>query len=261
MAEAARRRVGTLGVVSIVALAVVLGLVLVLVAGVLIGIVVAVLLGAVGALGWMAWVGASFAAARERVVSGLGRPAGDDEMPRMRNALEGVAILTGVAVPDLRVLERDCANALVACGQESSTVVVTSGLMQGCGAVEAEALAAWLLGTVRDGSAQCATLGAALPPVLARLAALDAGSLARLLGAQRAVVADAAAVSITRYPPGLVAALQRMGRIGTTVPGIDAATAALWLAPAVGVSEGVDEQLDATVNQPLDYRVAVLSEL
>ena len=42
---------------------------------------------------------------------------------------------------------------------------------------------------------------------------------------------------------------------------VPVSTAALWIAPAVGAPEGVEESIDRTVNQPIEYRVAVLSEL
>jgi hypothetical protein len=150
---------------------------------------------------------------------------------------------------------------MVAADGGASTVVVTSGLLDGARTVEMEVLAAELLCRVRDGSARFGTVAAGLPGAMRAAAGLGPVAVAATLGEQRAARTDADAVSVTRYPPALIAALERMEERGTRVEGVDPATAALWIAPAVDATAGVDPAVDRTANQPLDYRIAVLREL
>lgn len=255
------RRAVASGVVFSVAIAVILAVLLTGIFSALVGLLVAVVVIVGGSSAWVGYVQRSFARAASTVVEDLGRPVRPNEQPVMHNALEGVAILTGVRVPELKVLDSESANAMVASDGEHSTVVVTSGLLQRCRPVEAEVIAAELLCRVRDDSARYCTLAAGLPAVLRRACGVDETALVGLLGDQRAVHADADAVSITRYPPGLVSVLEWMIDAGTRVDGVAPATAALWIAPAVGADEGVATSLDRTVNQPLEYRMSVMREL
>ena len=259
--EGAKRRALAVGLTATAVVGVLVAVLLLVTVGAVLAAIGTVVVLLAGAVGWSLWVGSGFANAESEVCSRLGVEVGPDELPTLHNALEGVAILTGVQVPRVRLIDDDAANAMVACGEGTSTVVVTSGLLRGAGAVEAEALAASLLCRVRDGSARCATLAAGLPGPLVAAAGLGPEELATSLGEQRAVRADAEAVSVTRYPPGLIAALERMSRQGTRPTDVPVSTAALLIAPAVGAPEGVDESIDRTVNQPIEYRVAVLSEL
>lgn len=259
-AEAAMRRTMVVGAVASIVVGILLGIASAVATGVLVGLLVAVAVMVVASSAWVTHVQRNFAGVVSRVVEGLGREAGPDEQPAMLNALEGVAILTGVAVPGLRVLDSQAANAMVASDGERSVVVVTSGLLREFRPVESEAIAAELLCRVRDGSARYCTLAVGLPALLRRVGGFDGTNLAGLLGEQRAVHADAEAVAITRYPPGLICVFERMIDAGTRVDGVDPATAPLWIAPAVGAEGGVAESLDRTVNQPLEYRMAVMLE-
>lgn len=260
-ADTAMRRALVVGAVGSAVVGLLVMALLAVVANVLAGLLVGVAVMVGGAAAWVAYVQKGFANVVAAVVGDLGHPVSDDQQPALSNALDGVAILTGVRSPQLRVLELDPANAMVASDGEESTVVVTTGLIEGCRTVELEVVAAELLCRVRDGSARYGTLAAGLTPILRRAAGIDEESVADLLGEQRAVHADADAVAVTRYPPGLVAAFERMAVAGTRVHGARAATAPLWIAPAVGIAEGVNDAVDRTVNQPLDYRIAVLREL
>lgn len=250
--EQAHRRALLVGIVAAVLVAV-----LVAVIGLpLVGLLVLV----VGIAGWVLFVRSGFERAHEHVVGPLGTPVSAGDRESFRNALEGVAILTGVRAPRLRLIDTTSANAMVAADRDAATVVVTAGLLEGGRTVEYEVLAAELLCRVRDGSARFGTVAAGLPAALRWAGGLSAARVAETLGDQRASRGDVDAVAITRYPPGLIAAFEAMTGRGTDVSAA-AATAPLWIAPAVGTSHGVDPAVDRTANQPLDYRIAVLREL
>lgn len=253
LADVAQRRALVIGTVS----AVVIGVLLAVLVHLIVGIVALVVLAA----GWVLWVQNAFADAEDRVLSPLGAavPAGD--LPGLRNALEGVALLTGVGEPALRLVESSSANAMATASPDGGTVVVTSGLLQGGSAVEAEVLAAELLCRLRNGSARYATLVAGLPALVRLAAGLSDASLATAFGEQWALRTDFEAVNVTRYPPGLIAALERMDAQGTELDDVPLSTAALWIAPALGTEQGVNQSVDRVVNQPIDYRIAALREL
>lgn len=251
--EAAQRRALAVGAVA----AAVVGVLLAVLVSVILGALALVLLGA----GWVLFVQSAFAGAQDRVVSGIGREVGRDELPGFRNALEGVALLTGVAEPAIRLVDSPAANAMAAAGTDDSTVVVTSGILEHGSPVESEVLAAELLCRVRDGSARYATLVSGLPPAVRLAAGLTEASLASAFGDQWALRGDFDAVSVTRYPPGLISAFEKMQDRGTEVAGAPPSTAAMWIAPAVGREAGVAEAVDRVANQPISYRIDALREL
>jgi heat shock protein HtpX len=251
---AALRRSLTVGAVT----AIVAGVVLVVALSPVIGVVALVVLSAA----WVLLVTSAFSSAPARALGALGgSPVGGDAVPRLANALEGAALLTGVERPAVRLIDSAAANAAVVAGADGATVVATRGLIEDARPVELEVLAAELLCRVRDGSAAYAALAAGMPGWLAGIAGLSPGSVAGVLGEQRSMLADLDAISVTRYPPGLVAALERMVARGTVVAGAAPSTAALWVAPASDAGRGLDPAVDRSVNQPLELRIAVLREL
>jgi heat shock protein HtpX len=242
--------------------------------GVLPGMVVAVVLAllagpVVGLIGLLvvagAWALVVVLRARGsygRVLAGTGaRPLERGERPRWENVVDGMGVTSGVSDPELWILDRPEANALAVADRDHTAVVATTGLIDGLGPVELEAVAANLLGRVKDGSARYGTVTTGLlGPFLGRME--PAGRLvADGLGDQRSVRSDLTAVGMTRFPPGLAAAWLRLDELGTAVPGVDPATAHLWVAPVVGGDAGVDPAVAETAQQPLSYRIALLQEL
>jgi heat shock protein HtpX len=254
VAAAVARRAYGVGVLVAVVVATVVGLVL----SWWVGLLVAVVAGGL----WVLWVRTLLGSALQRVVVAAGAEAVDDEMaPLLHNAMDGVSVLAGVPSPSLHRRHDAAANALCAADAHGAAVVVTTGLLDGLRPTELEVVAAELLCRVRDGSALVGTLAAGLPGWLCRLCGLSPRALAAVMGDQRATRADLEAVSLTRYPPALISVLDRMAVAGTTIAGADPASAPLWLGPAVGRDQGVDPVLEATANQPLAHRIAVLREL
>jgi heat shock protein HtpX len=208
--------------------------------------------------GWALLVSARVKGARDRVVAPLGaRALVPGSQPRVENLLEGLCVTGGVGQPEVLLIDSDAMNGLVAADREGTTLVLTRGLVEGLGRIELEGAVANLLGRQRDGSARYATLVTALFGSSGRGARL----LVSGLGEQRAVRSDLAAVDMTRYPPGLIAALARMESVGTVVRGAPERSIPLWLAPPVAGSDALDANLAATTMQPLTLRIAVLEEL
>jgi len=253
------RRVVAVGVLKGVLVAVVLAVVG-LVADVDLLPVVGVVLGVVVAVGWALFVRSAVARSVGTVLDGVGavrlEPASS---PRLANVVEGLCVASGVAEPELWTVAAPTANAMALDAGDRTALVVTEGLVAHLGLVELEGAVANLLGRVKDGSARLATTAVAVRRLpLSSVYAPDR-LVAEGLGEQYAVRSDIEAVRITRYPPGLRAALERAASAGTAVPDGAPDLAHLWLAPVAPADDAPASV--QTAAQPLDLRIAVLDEL
>jgi len=226
----------------------------------LLGVTAALVLGAV----WVALVRRRINSAADVVFAGLPtRPLRRDEAPRLMNVLDGLCLASGVDDPVVEVLDTDgdpgSLNAAVAVAGGTARLVVTPAVLVDLDRMQLEGLIANLLGRVRDGSGAHTTLVMALfGPGNRSERRLDAS-----IGDQRAVRSDLVAVDLTRYPPGLRAALEAMDARGTAVGVAPERSRPCWIAP-VDANPGSDPDRPTDgdhVPQPLGLRIAVLAEL
>lgn len=175
-----------------------------------------------------------------------GREVDEDAEPRLVNLIDGLCATSGVERPQLRVIETADVN-LVAVGRrpDRAVLVITRGLLDGMERIELEALLANEISQVRSldvahVSTAATTLG--LPSLLADVGGRwragkaireGAGGAGARLGGVAALLAvpfaglsrqrldqelephrdfrtDMSGVRLTRYPPGMVAALERL---------------------------------------------------
>jgi heat shock protein HtpX len=150
-----------------------------------------------------------------------GAPADPLRHARVLNLVEGLSATVGTRPPEVRVRQGTSLNAAVSGRRRrSATLVVTQGLLDELNRIELEAVVAQLLSRIR-----CYDM----LPATVMVATLGIG--ATLLRPPEPVTAiDRAAVSFTRYPPGLVSALEKMEAKGTEVDGATRSTAQLWFA-------------------------------
>jgi heat shock protein HtpX len=98
----------------------------------------------------------------------------------------------------------------------------------------------------------------ALSPVIATI-------MQRTISRRREVLADVSAVELTRYPPGLISALEKLRDDSTVVHAASHATAHLWIeqpaaqTPEEGRLARLNRLFDT--HPPLDERIALLREL
>lgn len=190
--------------------------------------------------------------------------ADEDSEPRLFNIVSGLSLSGGISEPTLMVLADEARNVAVLDGGGRSVVVFTSGILDSVDRIGLEALAASAITRIRDGDASAATAGVAL---FGRLVSGPFGGIAeplvslglrKLLGADRDLLCDQKAVLLTRYPPGLVAALDVMSQGSICPAGATKANDHIWLAAPSG------ELSDSAAMVPhaaLDLRMAVLEEL
>lgn len=219
--------------------------------------------------------------------------------PRLHNLVEGLCIAAGMPKPKVHVVPDDAPNAF-ATGRdpEHGSIAVTTGLLQKMNRVELEGVVAhelshvknrdtlvlvitatlvgiialiadWTLRSFfwgrhggsrdREGAAAFAIIGlifAILMPVVA--AAMQAA-----ISRRRESLADVTAVSLTRYPPGLIAALGKLRDDRTVVRTASRATAALWIESPLQRGAGIAGRWNRLFDShpPLDERIKTLEDL
>lgn len=238
----------------------------------------------IGASTALAVVGVLRARAVRIVLSVCGaRPLGPGEFPRLKSLVDGLGLAHGLPKIDLYVIDDPAANALVADGpHDDASVVVTSGLIDRLDRVELEGVVGQLLGRIKSGEARASTLLAVVAggvPTLADLASrrrdgvrsrwganwLFGPLLRRSLTPSSTTSADLAACRMTRYPPGLIGALETIREVGGVTSAATTGTAHLWIEHPLS-GEGDDSRTGAPrrwfVTHPtLDERISLLREL
>lgn len=197
----------------------------------------------------------------ERVAGQLGaRPVTAEDHPRFASLVEAMSMAVGVAPPRLHVIDEPATNAVVwGSGTRRASIAATTGLLDAVDRIELEAVVAHLLSGVRDGAVEAHTVttalfgplaGGPLRPVLARLTGATDDD-------RRIVLADLDGVRATQYPPGAVAALQRLASGSTFVTRSPAPMQPLWL--AAPVEPAADDPF--AVHPPLADRIDLLREV
>ncbi len=259
-----------------------------------VGVVIAVLVAGGLAVGSY-WKSAEIALRMSRA-----QPASVEEYPRLHNIVEGLCIAGGLPKPDLYIVQDDAPNAF-ATGRDPkhAAVAVTTGLLQKMNRIELEAVIAHELSHVKNYDILVSTLAVTMVGAVALLA--DIGVRSMLFGGRRrdndsggnilfivALVflvlapiiakvmqlavsrrreslADFSAVEMTRYPPGMVSALEKLRDDQTVVASGSRATAHLWIEQPMArkKEEGSFARLNKLfdTHPPLEERIAALREL
>lgn len=230
------------------------------------------------------------------------RPATREEYPRLHNIVEGLCIAAGIPKPAIYVIPEPAPNAF-ATGRdpEHSSIAVTEGLLAALNRVELEGVIAHELSHVKNRDILVGTLVATLVGVVVLLAdwmrraffwgggrrdrdrgggglgiilvvvALVLSILAPLMAQlirfavsrKREYLADASGALLTRYPPGLAAALRKIAASSNQMRVANNATAHLWFSqPSRKPGEGVSrvERLFST-HPPIQERIRILEQM
>jgi heat shock protein HtpX len=231
-------------------------------------------------------------------------PADPAQYRRLYNLVEGLCIASGLPQPRIYIVDDPAPNAF-ATGRNPrhAAIAVTTGLLEKMNRVELEGVLAHELSHVKNYDILVSTIAVTLVGAVALLSDLairtmwwnggrvrrdgDRGNsnnpiaffglififLAPLIGRamqaaisrRRESLADASAVQMTRYPPGLISALEKLLADTTVTHAASKATAHLWIEqPMSGVGDkgkfGAFNNLFDT-HPPLEERIAALREL
>jgi heat shock protein HtpX len=231
-------------------------------------------------------------------------PADPQEYARLHNIVEGLCIAGGLPKPGVYVIDDTAPNAF-ATGRDPkhAAIAVTTGLLEKMNRVELEGVVAHELSHIRNYDILISTLAVTMVGAAALLADLgirmmwwnggrvarsgdrgDRGNPLALVGfalliiaplvaramqaaisRQRETLADVSACQLTRYPPGLISALEKLQADTTVTHSASTATAHLWIEqPMSGVGDngrlgGLHRLFDT--HPPLEERIALLREL
>jgi heat shock protein HtpX len=231
-------------------------------------------------------------------------PADPAEYRRLYNLVEGLTIASGLPMPRIYIVEDLAPNAF-ATGRNPrhAAIAVTTGLLATMNRVELEGVLAHELSHIKNYDILVSTIAVTLVGAVVLLSDIalrtmfwnggrvrregdrnDGNNplaifgiififLAPLLGKamqaaisrRREALADASAVQMTRYPPGLISALEKLLADTTVTHSASKATAHLWIEqPMSGVGDrgkfGSFNNLFDT-HPPLEERIAALREL
>ena len=261
-----------------------------------VGVVIAVVIAAGLAIGSY-WKSDQIALSMSRA-----QPASVEEYPRLHNVVEGLCIAAGLPKPRLYIVQDDAPNAF-ATGRDPkhAAVAVTTGLLQKMNRIELEAVLAHELSHVQNYDILVSTLAVTMVGAVALLSDIGirslwfgggrrsrddngGGSLLMILALvflvlapivakimqlavsrRRETLADFSAVEMTRYPPGMVSALEKLRDDQTVVAAGSRATAHLWIEQPMAQKkeEGPFSRLNHLfdTHPPREERIAALREL
>ena len=232
------------------------------------------------------------------------QPADPGEYARLHNLVEGLCIAGGLPKPRVYIIDDPAPNAF-ATGRNPShaAIAVTTGLLGLLNRVELEGVVAHELSHIRNYDILVSTLAVTMVGAVAlmtdmaiRMMWWNGGRVARrgdhsdtsnplafvgfallivapivakamqaTISRRRETLADVSACQLTRYPPGLISALEKLHEDTTVTHSASTATAHLWIEqPLSGVGDGgrleKPHKLFDT-HPPLEERIALLREL
>jgi heat shock protein HtpX len=231
-------------------------------------------------------------------------PADPRQYQRLHNLVEGLCIAGGLPKPGVYIVDDPAPNAF-ATGRnpEHAAIAVTTGLLDMLNRVELEGVVAHELSHIRNYDILVSTLAVTMVGAVALMsdlairmmwwnggrvsrrgdhentnnplafvgfalllvAPLAAKAMQATISRSRETLADVSACQLTRYPPGLISALEKLQQDTTVTHSASTATAHLWLEqPMSGVGdsgklEGIHKMFDT--HPPLEERIALLREL
>ncbi len=248
-------------------------------------------------------IGSYFASERIALGMSHARPADPAEHRRYHNIVDGLCIGAGLPKPRLYVVDDPAPNAFATGrNPEHAAIAVTTGLLEKLDRIELEGVLAHELSHIGNRDVLVTTVSVVLVGVVALLADFalrflwwggprhrsesrqgrGPGALVGVLGLvlivlapvaarlmhfavsrRREALADFSAVKITRYPPGLISALEKLRSDTSVVHSGSRATAHLWIESPLERRSSRGAWLNRLfdTHPPLEERIEALKEL
>ncbi len=184
------------------------------------------------------------------------QPAQPVAHARLHNLVESLCFSSGLPKPGVHVVDDASVNAFAAGrGPRQAAIGVTSGMLESFTPIELEAVLAHELSRVKSYDVLVSTLAVTMLGLVTSFVSGDMSTrlVTSAIGSGEDSTADITGVSLTRYPPGLISALEKLRDRDTTVPVRSAAAGHLWLLPFGPTAEadqgvGRDGRLDARID-------------
>lgn len=233
------------------------------------------------------------------------QPADATQYARLHNLIEGLCIASGLPKPRVYIVDDAAPNAFATGrNPKHAAIAVTTGLLEKMNRVELEGVLAHELSHVKNYDILVSTIAVTLVGVVALIAdwgirllwwnggrrgrndnnnsspfaflavigfvlLITAPLIAKVMqlavSRRREELADVSGVEMTRYPPGLISALEKLRDDTTVVHSHSRATAHLWIEQPLArdVKEGRLSKLNRLfdTHPPLEERIAALQEL
>jgi heat shock protein HtpX len=231
------------------------------------------------------------------------QPADRSTYARLYNLVEGLTIASGLPMPALYIVNDPAPNAF-ATGRDPkhASIAVTTGLLEKMNRIELEGVLAHELSHVKNYDIRVSSIAVCLVGVVAALsdfgirmfifggrrnnndnnggngivmllafvviilAPLMATVMQLAVSRKRESLADVSAVEMTRYPPGLISALEKLRDDQTSVKAQSRATAHLWIEEPMDQYEGENKKKSKwshlfDTHPPIEDRIAALREM
>jgi heat shock protein HtpX len=254
----------------------------------------------------LAW-GSYFYSDRIALAASRAKPADGPEYRRYHNLVEGLCIAAGLPKPRLYVVEDPAPNAFATGrNPKHAALAVTTGLLEKMNRVELEGVLAHELSHVKNYDILVTTVAVTAVGAIALMADLgmrflwfggragrrdnnDSGPFGLVLvilafallllapfaaqlmqfamSRRRELLADASGVQLTRYPPGLISALEKLQADQAVVHEATRATAQLWIESPLDRDQEHEGKKGSWLNRafdthpPLEERIAALKAM
>jgi heat shock protein HtpX len=234
------------------------------------------------------------------------KPADEQTYRRYHNLVEGLCIAAGLPKPRLYVIDDPSPNAFATGRDpKHAAVAVTTGLLEKMNRVELEGVLAHELSHIRNYDILVSTLAVTMVGMIVLLSDVflrwsfwgdmrndrndsndsPVGAILAIIGIvfvllapifaqlmqlavsrQREYLADVSGVQLTRYPPGLISALEKLKDDHTVIHTASKATAHMWIESPLDDEDKHDSRARKfdnlfSTHPPLDDRIARLREL
>ena len=235
------------------------------------------------------------------------KPADPEAYKRLHNLVEGLCIAAGLPKPRVYVIDDPAPNAFATGrNPKHAAIAVTTGLLEKMNRIELEGVLAHELSHVKNYDILVSTVAVTAVGAVALMADLgmrflwfggrsgrrdnnDSGPLGLILvilafallilapfaaqlmqfamSRRRELLADASGVQLTRYPPGLISALEKLKDDQAVVHHATRATAQMWIEQPLDRDQEKKGTKGSWLNRafdthpPLDERIAALKAM
>ena len=185
---------------------------------------------------WFMWQRSDDAVLKSIGARGLGQTEGQ----RVLNLVENLCLATGIDQPQVMVIDSPACN-IAALGAREKTLVFTTGMLETLDLLEMEGVVAHALSKLSGDSMAYPTAALSARPAITNGQLKTAQQWG--MDSSGPETFDIEGVALTKYPPGLRSALERMNGMATQVEGAEALGDA-WFVPPLAEKSDLGRRIE-----------------